>query len=117
MTASCLHDKPVGHGSSPVLGQAQAGRLTLIFLVVFPVLAQPGNTELFGTVQRSDAVSTIDMELLDGGMQTFTTQQGMLFDSRSFLHLVSTTTLAALAALHGAATGGAVRRYRPNILI
>ncbi len=65
----------------------------------------------------ADAVSTIDMELLDGGMKTFTTQPGMLFDSRSFLHLVSTTTLAALAALHGAATGGAVRRYRPNILI
>ena len=66
----------------------------------------------------ADAVSTIDTELLDGGMQTFTTQPGMLFDSRSFLHLVSTTALrGARRPARRSERQGAVRRYRPNILI
>ena len=85
--------------------------------------APPTRALSAGSIARSCSAArgrrgvAIDMELLDGGMKTFTTEPGVLFDSRSFLHLVSTTTLAALAALHGAATGGAVRRYRPNILI
>jgi hypothetical protein len=46
-------------------------------------------------------------------MQMFATQPGMLFASRSFLHLVSTTTLAAVAALHGAATGARLAATDP----
>lgn len=55
-------------------------------------------------------VSTIDMEMLDGGMESIETQPGSLYDSRSVLHLISTSTLAALPASE-------LRRYRPNILI
>lgn len=55
-------------------------------------------------------IATIDMELDDGLTDSFTTQPGSLYDSRSTLHLISTSTLASLASTE-------LRRYRPNLLI
>ncbi|MBP9087888.1 MAG: MOSC domain-containing protein [Kofleriaceae bacterium] len=68
-----------------------------------------------------DDISHIDMEVDDGveraaQLATFETQPGMLFDSRSPLHLVSRATLESLGRDHqpGAAD---VRRYRPNLVV
>ena len=68
-----------------------------------------------------DDISHIDMEIDDGvdraaELATFETQPGMLFDSRSPLHLVSDATLQSLGHDHqpGAAD---VRRYRPNLVV
>lgn len=66
-------------------------------------------------------ISQIDMEVDDGvdraaELATFETQPGMLFDSRSPLHLVSHASLQSLGQDHqlGAAD---VRRYRPNLVV
>ncbi len=69
----------------------------------------------------SDDISHIDMEV-DNGVEraaelaTFETQPGMLFDSRSPLHLVSRATLASLGRDHQPSAAD-VRRYRPNVVV
>jgi uncharacterized protein len=61
-------------------------------------------------------VSTIDMEVEDAPMTSFTTHPGYLYDSRSTLHLISVTTLAAIER-DNAPSAGAIPRYRPNLLV
>ena len=68
-----------------------------------------------------DDISHIDMEVDDGvhradELATFETQPGMLFDSRSPLHLVSAATLTSLGRDHRASAAD-VRRYRPNLVV
>lgn len=68
------------------------------------------------------AASTVDIELDDGagdgprGLDSFDTQPGMLYDSRSTLHVLSAATAAALDRDH-APGGGDLRRFRPNIVV
>jgi uncharacterized protein YcbX len=70
----------------------------------------------------SDAQASIDCELDDGGdagpggVDTFETKPGLLYDSQSTLHLVGTATLSSLDRDH-AAGGGDVRRFRPNVVV
>jgi uncharacterized protein YcbX len=66
--------------------------------------------------------ATIDMDLDDGtgagphGLNSFTTQAGMLFDSRSTLHLIGAASLAALDRDHHPSAGD-LRRFRPNLVV
>jgi uncharacterized protein YcbX len=66
--------------------------------------------------------ATIDMELDDGddtgprGMDSITTQPGLLFDSRSTLHLIGEATLAQFDRDHALGAGD-VRRFRPNLVV
>jgi uncharacterized protein len=68
------------------------------------------------------ATSTVDIELDDGtgdgprGLDSFDTQPGMLYDSRSTLHVLSAATAAALDRDHGPG-GGDLRRFRPNVVV
>lgn len=69
----------------------------------------------------ADDISHIDMEVDDGvhradELATFETQPGMLFDSRSPLHLVSAATLASLGQDYQP-NAADVRRYRPNLVV